>query len=242
MKTLLEITDLSISIGGKPILKGINLTVSAQDTMILFGPNGSGKSTLLRAIMGLGGFSVTGGDIVFKGKRLNDLPIEERVRSGLGVMYQHPPAIRGVRLRQIARFLCADEAKIGQLASRLFLCDHLDRDVNAGFSGGEMKRAELFQLLLQDPDLILLDEPESGVDLENIGIMGKALGEYLAAPGKSAFIITHTGYILDYVAAAHGCVMLAGEFHCVGDPKKMFADIKQSGYENCTVCTCPQKS
>ena len=242
MKNLLEIRDLSVSIGEKEILKKINCSLSAQDVMILFGPNGSGKSTLIRTVMGVGGFRITSGDILCKGTRINDLPIEERVKLGLGIMYQHPPEIRGVRLRQLARYLCKDEAKIERYAELLSLTGHLDRDVNHGFSGGEMKRSELFQLFLQDPELVLLDEPESGVDLENISIMGKALDGFLQENGRSAFIITHTGYILDYVRAEHGCVMLAGAFQCVGDPKAMFEDIKKGGYEKCTVCPCPQKS
>jgi Fe-S cluster assembly ATP-binding protein len=103
-----------------------------------------------------------------------------------------------------------------------------------------MKRSELFQVILQDPELLLLDEPESGVDIENIGVMGGILNAYLKEKGKSALIITHTGYILDYVQAKRGCVLLDGKFWCVGDPKEMFQAIKESGYDKCKECICPK--
>jgi Fe-S cluster assembly ATP-binding protein len=233
---MLEIINLSVQVGSKMILRNINLSIRKDVPAVLFGPNGSGKSTLLKAIMGFSGYIVKKGDIVFNGKKLNGLPIEERVKLGLGIMYQHPPKITGVKLIQIARFLSSDESKIKSLAERLSLVDHLERDINAGFSGGEMKRSELFQIIMQDPQLLLLDEPESGVDLENISIMGKALNEYLKRPGRSALMITHTGYILDYVKAENGCVMIDGELWCVGNPKEMFESIRKHGYEKCKEC------
>ena len=104
-----------------------------------------------------------------------------------------------------------------------------------------MKRSELFQLLLQDADLILLDEPESGVDLENISTMGSVLKEYLSRKGKSALIITHTGYILDYIDAKKGCMMLNGKLWCVGAPLKMFQEIRDKGYEKCKECHATER-
>ncbi len=239
---MLEVKDLSVKAGSKLILKDVNLSIKKGEVMVLFGPNGSGKSTLIKSIMGFSGFNVTNGEIVFKDKQMNGLRTEDRVKEGIGIMYQHPPKIRGVKLSQIASFLCKDASKIAELAARLSLEGHLNRDVNLGFSGGEMKRSELFQIILQDPDLILLDEPESGVDLENISLMGRVLNGYLNQEGKSALIITHTGYILDYIKSKNGCMMIDGKFWCVGNPKEMFESIKQSGYEKCRVCECPQKS
>ncbi|MFA5093916.1 MAG: ABC transporter ATP-binding protein [Candidatus Omnitrophota bacterium] len=237
---MLEIRKLSVNIGDKPVLKGINLSIKKGEVVILFGPNGSGKSTLIKTIAGFSGYNVTGGSITLNGKSVLEIPTEARVKHGLGVMFQHPPVIRGVKLQQIARYLCDDEAKIDDLAGKLSLKGHLSRDVNFGFSGGEMKRSELFQLMLQNPDMLLLDEPESGVDLENISIMGKVLDKYLKQEDKSALIITHTGYILDYVKATRGCVMIDGRFWCAGDPKEMFRNIRSKGYEHCKVCECPQ--
>jgi Fe-S cluster assembly ATP-binding protein len=234
---MLEINNLTVQVSKKVILRDINLAIRKDTPAVLFGPNGSGKSTLLKAIMGFSGYQVKKGDIVFNGKKINDLPTEERVRLGIGIMYQNPPKITGVKLIQIARFLSKDEPRIQELAGRLSLQSHLERDINLGFSGGEMTRSALFQIILQDPQLRLLAEPESGVDLENISIMGGVLNDYLKKPGKSALMITHTGYILDYVKADNGCVMFGGELWCVGKPKEMFESIRKNGYEKCKECS-----
>lgn len=239
---MLEVKHISVEVGGKQILKDVSMSIKKGEVLILFGPNGSGKSTLLKSIMGFSGFTLTKGEITFNGKPIHTLSTEARVKSGLGIMFQHPPKIRGVKLAQIASFLCKDEKKIKALSDKLSLNEHLNREINLGFSGGEMKRSELFQLILQDPDLLLMDEPESGVDLENISIMGQVLNEYLQQGNKSALIITHTGYILDYIKSKNGCVMMDGKFWCVGNPKEMFDSIRESGYEKCKVCVCPQKT
>lgn len=238
---LLDIKDLSVSVGEKAILKGVNLQVEKGEVLILFGPNGSGKTTLIKSIMGFSGYNIKNGEINFKEEAIIKLAIEEREQRGIGIMYQRPPVIRGVKLRQIAQFLCKDEGKIKDLAQKLSLVEHLDRDINLDYSGGEVKRSELFQVLLQDAQLLLLDEPESGVDLENISIMGGVLNEYLARQDKSALIITHTGYILDYINAEKGCVMIDGKFWCSGNPKEIFSNIKSAGYEKCQECQCPKK-
>ena len=236
---MLKVENLTVEIGKKDILKDISLEIKKGEVVILFGPNGCGKTTLLKTIMGFSGYEIKSGKITFKDKVLNSLPTEERVKLGMGLMYQHPPKIRGVKLQQMAYYLSKDKEKNLELSTKLSLKDHLTRDVNVDFSGGEMKRSELFQVILQDPELLLLDEPESGVDIENIGVMGGVLNEYLREKGKSALIITHTGYILDYVQAERGCVLLDGKFWCVGDPKEMFQAIKESGYDKCKECICP---
>jgi len=236
MEIMLEVKNLCVEVDGKEILKDINLTIKKGEVMVLFGPNGSGKSTLIKAIMGFSGYRVTGGEIFFKGRRIDGLAIEERAKLGIGMMHQHSPRIRGVKLKQMAHFLSEDEKAIAGIADRLSLKEHLDRDINLGFSGGEMKRAELFQLVLQDPDLLLLDEPESGVDLENIALMGDVLNRRLNEKGKSALVITHSGYILDYLKAKAGCMMVKGKFWCMGSPKEMFKSIREGGYEKCREC------
>jgi len=233
---MLEIKNLTIEVGEKTILKDINLEIEKGDVSILFGPNGSGKTTLMRAVMGFSGYDLKRGEILYNGRKLNGLSIDERVKLGIGIMYQNPPKVRGVRLSQIAEFLSKDKKKINDLAERLSLTEHLSREVNLDFSGGEMKRSELFQILLQDPDLLFLDEPESGVDIENISIMGRVLNEYLKKEGKSAFVVTHTGYIMDYIPAKEGCVMIDGKLWCVGEPREIFESIRESGYEKCKNC------
>jgi len=233
---MLEVKGLSVKVNAKAILKNIDFNIAKNQVMMLFGPNGSGKTTLFKTIMGFSSYKISGGEINFNGKKLNGLPIEERVKLGIGIMYQHPPKIRGVKLIQIAQSLSKDKNRIEELAEKLSLKEHLDSDINLDFSGGEMKRSELFQVLLQEPELLLLDEPESGVDLENISIMGGVLNNYLKQKDKSALVITHTGYILDYIKAEKGCVMIDGRFWCAGSPKEMFESIKKEGYVKCTEC------
>jgi len=128
------------------------------------------------------------------------------------------------------------------LAKRTDLENFLDRDINYGFSGGEIKRSELMQLLAQRPDLVLLDEPESGVDLENIALIGKLINELLEKEShmrlrtSMGLIITHTGHILDYVNARNGYIMLEGTIGCMGDPHEILKEIKEKGYEECARC------
>jgi len=234
---MLEVKNLSVEVDGKPVLKNINLKIDKGEVMILFGPNGSGKSTLIKAIMGFGGYKVTRGEIILNGKNVKKLTMDARAKLGAGIMFQHPPEVRGVKLKQISEYLCKDKSKIETLAKELSLEKHLDRDINLSFSGGEIKRSELFQLALQGADMLFLDEPESGVDIENISIMGKVLDEYLSGKDKSALIITHTGYILDYIKAGRGCLLIDGELWCVGrNPKVMFEEIQKDGYEQCREC------
>ncbi len=238
---MLKIKNATITAGSKKIVDNVTFSVKEGEVLSLFGPNGSGKSTLIKAIIGLGSCSLDKGEVIFKGKEISHLSITERVKRGLGIMHQYPPKIRGVKLIQIAQFLCSDQQKIKVLAQKLALEDHLQRELNVNFSGGEMKRAELFQLILQDADFLLLDEPESGVDIENISIMGKVLDEYLKNSHKSAIIITHTGYILDYVNSEKGCVMFEGKLWCKGKPKEIFNSVRESGYEKCKGCQWQQK-
>jgi len=136
----------------------------------------------------------------------------------------------------------AREKKISQLASKTDLADFLDREINYGFSGGEIKRSELMQLLAQKPEMVLLDEPESGVDLENIALIGKLINELLEKDCPildrkcMGLIITHTGHILDYVNARTGYVMCGGTLGCEADPHEILKTVKERGYDECIKC------
>jgi Fe-S cluster assembly ATP-binding protein len=154
-----------VEIEGRPILKDINLEIKPGETHVLLGPNGSGKTSLLMTIMGFPQYRITGGRIVFKGTDITNLPINERARLGIGMSYQRPPTIHGLKTRQMVRICAGDGADVEDMARQVNFVDFLDRDINAGFSGGEIKRSELLQLMAQNPDLILFDEPESGVDM-----------------------------------------------------------------------------
>lgn len=242
MTTMLEINNLWVGIGDKTILKGIDLTIEEGEVHILFGPNGCGKSTLLKAIMGLPPFEVSEGDMYFRGERLNDLNTEERAKLGIGLSFQRPPIIKGVRLKTFIETIKSEDFDVDENFDRLDMKDHKDRELNLGFSGGEVKRSEMLKVIAQNPELVLLDEPESGVDLENIALISQILNEFLeknmkiTERVKSALIITHTGYILDYLESNKGYVMVDGEIICEGNPREVFARIKEDGYEECAKC------
>ena len=242
---MLEIKHLSVAVDGKEILNDINLTIRNGETHVLFGPNGSGKTTLLMAIMGFPKYRITGGSIIFKGKDITRLPLDERARLGIGMSFQRPPVVRGVKTSDMVAACLRGRGEgesIEQLAERANLADFLNREINYGFSGGEIKRSELMQLLAQKPELTLLDEPESGVDLVNIALIGELINELLEkhCPIRfrrcSGFIITHTGHILDYVDARTGYVMCDGVIGCEGDPHEMLKTIKEKGYGECIKC------
>lgn len=242
MASLLKIKDLWVELEGREVLKGINLEIPVGETHIIFGRNGSGKTTLLMTIMGFPTYKVKHGQIIFKGEDITYLPPYERAKRGIGIMFQRPPTIKGVKLREILK-LCAKEngIKIEELARAFQFENFLDREVNRGFSGGELKKSELLQLLIQDPDLVLLDEPESGVDLENIHLIGEMIKRLLQKDThrprkKSGLIITHTGFILKYVAADLGYVIMNGEIYCKGNPIEIFEGIQKFGYEGCQQC------
>ncbi len=239
---MLEVKDLWVEVEGKEVLKGVSLTIPVGETHVLFGRNGSGKTTLLMTIMGFPEYRVRHGKIYFKGEDITDLPAYERARKGIGIMFQRPPSIKGVKLREMLE-LCARENgyRIQELAQEFGFEKFLDRDVNLGFSGGELKKSELLQLLVQSPDLALIDEPESGVDMENIDIIGKMIRKLLQKDThrprqKSGLIITHTGFILKYVPADRGYVMLDGKIYCQGNPQEIFEGIQKHGYEECVRC------
>lgn len=241
--SFLEIKDLHVSVEGKEILKGVNLSVGTGKTAIIFGPNGSGKSTLMGAIAGLEGYRITKGSIIFKGQDVSEFSVDERSRLGIGLSYQHPPAIKGVRLRTLLKTIAhASDEKIAEYAGLLNLTDYLDRDINVGFSGGERKRSEILQLMMQMPDLLLLDEPESGVDIENISVISSGLRIILEKDlpipkrTRSAVIITHTGFILDYIKADIAFVIMNGHVLGCGAPGEIFEEIRRDGYSKCSNC------
>ncbi|MEZ0536555.1 ABC transporter ATP-binding protein [Caldicellulosiruptoraceae bacterium PP1] len=241
---MLEIKDLHVEVDGREILKGIDLTIPDGETHLLLGPNGSGKTTLMMSIMGLSRYKVTSGKILFNNVDITDMPSYERAKLGIGIMYQKPPAIRGVKLSKIASIISSirnTNQDIDENAQKLNLLDHLEREVNYGFSGGELKRSELLQLLSQRPNLVLLDEPESGVDLDNISLIGEMInkllkGEKIKYRKTSGLIVTHTGYILDYVSADKGHILMNGKIVCSGSAKDMFEEIRLNGFGRCEAC------
>ncbi len=242
---MLEIKNLCVAVDGKEILHNLNLTVAQGETHVLFGPNGAGKTTLLMSIMGFPKYKVTKGKIIFHGKDITKMSVDQRARLGIGMSFQRPPVVRGVKTRDMVAACLkgkGDGETIQELAAMTDLAEFLDRDINYGFSGGEIKRSELMQLLAQKPELALLDEPESGVDLVNIAVIGELMNQLLEkdCPIRlrkcMGLIITHTGHILNYVNARTGYVMINGRIGCSADPHEILATVKEKGYEECVAC------
>jgi Fe-S cluster assembly ATP-binding protein len=241
---MLKIEDLHVEVGEKEVLHDINLHIAEGETHVLMGPNGSGKTTLIRTIMGFSNYSVTEGSIIYKGRDITHLPIHERARYGMGLMFQRPPTIDGLKLGKLLMAASGNRPQeVAEYAAKMNMAGFLERDVNAGFSGGEIKRSEVLQLMIQQPDFVMLDEPESGVDLENISLIGSAIAtliekdRHIVRRHKSALIITHTGYILDYIEADAGHMLCDGEIRCHGNPREILKVIKEKGYRECIECT-----
>ena len=240
---MLDIEDLHVEIGEKEVLHDINLRIGDGETHVLMGPNGSGKSTLLMTLMGFSNYIVTEGTIRFKGEDITHLPIHARAQLGMGMMFQRPPTISGLKLGKLLAATYGDQPdRIREMARQLNMDHFLERDINKGFSGGEIKRSEVLQLTAQSPEFVMLDEPESGVDLENISLIGHAIGMLLEKDvhivnrKKSGLVITHTGYILDYLDADKGHVMCDGEIKCHGNPREILKEVKARGYRECLEC------
>jgi len=248
VELLLEITDLAVEVNGKEILSDIDLYIEKGTTHVLLGPNGSGKSTLFMSILGFPKYKITNGEIIFKGEDITNLSTTERVKMGIGVSFQNPPAIRGVKLQDLLKIEHHESSEelspeMIELSNKLKFDDKfLERDVNLGFSGGEVKRSEILQLLAQQPDFIMFDEPDSGVDIENVELLAEEVNTLLdkdKKPGlreKSGLLITHLGYILNFVGADTAHVLMDGKIACSGNPEEILEDIRKEGFKGCVEC------
>ena len=245
---MLEIRNLHVNVEGKEILGGVNLTIPNGEVHVLFGPNGSGKTTLMMAIIGYPEYKVTKGQILFDGNDISELDITERAKLGIGVSQQRPPTIKGVKLRQILDFFIklnpSKKDYLNAMVKKFDISKYLDRDINSGFSGGEIKRSELFQILITLPKFLMLDEPDSGVDPEQLVIIGDVINECLKIKNNidhkiernTGLIITHSGNILNYVHTDKAHLILDGVIRCNGNPGLMLDQIKKAGYNYCINC------
>ncbi|RLE87407.1 MAG: ABC transporter ATP-binding protein [Thermoprotei archaeon] len=226
---LLELRNLHVAVAGRRVVKGINLEIERGELHILMGPNGSGKSTLLKAIMGIPGYTVVEGEIMFEGRDMRDLKPHERARMGIAMAYQSTRPI-GVTLSRLIRELCRLYGTSPADVSGLGLEELLNRELHKGFSGGESKRVELALTILQRPKLALLDEPDSGVDLESIRVVGKAINR-LVERGAAVLLVTHTGIVAEYlrrVDEAH--VMIDGRIVASGELPHLLREVRAKGY------------
>ena len=240
---LLEIENLAVEVAGKRVLKGVNLSIAEGETHVLLGPNGAGKSTLFLTILGFPNYNVVEGSIKFKGQDITELSTAERVKLGIGVSFQTPPAIRGISVGDLLKIISNQDVKdelnprMKQLADQLKFSDEF-----LGFSGGEVKRSEILQLLAQMPDFTMFDEPDSGVDIENVELLASEIGTLLdkdkpqRSRKRSGLLITHLGYILNFVSADKAHVLIDGVISCSGNPSEILEDIRKNGFNGCVEC------
>ncbi|KPF92716.1 cysteine desulfurase [Novosphingobium sp. AAP83] len=243
---MLKIENLSAIVADKPILKGLSLTINPGEIHAIMGPNGAGKSTLGYTLGGRPGYDVTGGSVSFAGEDLFALEPHERAAAGLFLGFQYPVEIPGVSFVQFLReaanaqrkvrgeaplsggeFLKLAKEKAGLLRMEM---DMLKRPVNVGFSGGEKKRAEMVQMGILDPKLAILDETDSGLDIDALRICGEGINAIMRKPDKAVLLITHYQRLLDYVKPDFVHVLAGGRIVRTGGPE-LALELEEQGYE-----------
>lgn len=241
---VLEIRNLHASIAGKEILKGVNLQINAGETHAIMGPNGAGKSTLSAVLTGNPAYTVTEGEVIFRGKDLLSMPPEVRAREGLFLSFQYPVEIPGVSMTNFMRAavnakrehqglpaLSAGEfLKLMRAKRALVELDNklAGRSVNEGFSGGEKKRNEIFQMAMLEPCLSILDETDSGLDIDALRIVAEGVNK-LHTPENATIVITHYQRLLDYIVPDFVHILADGQIVRTGG-KELALELEEKGY------------
>jgi len=242
---LLEVRNLSAQVAGKEILKGIDLTVETGEVHAIMGPNGSGKSTFAKVLAGHADYTVTGGEVLYQGKNLLDMPPEARSRAGVFLAFQYPVEIPGVSNSAFLRlaYNTMQAARGGEELDPLEFDDFvrekiklvgmdpsfLDRSVNAGFSGGEKKRNEIVQMAVLDPKLAVLDETDSGLDIDALKIVASGVN-HLMRPENAIIVVTHYQRLLNYIVPDYVHVMESGQIVKTGG-KDLASELEKRGYD-----------
>lgn len=244
MNTLLRIENLHARVDDKPILKGIDLTIKPGEVHAIMGPNGSGKSTLSNVLAGRSGYEVTEGTVTYRGRNLLELPPEQRARDGVFLAFQYPVEIPGVsniyllkaaynamrRHRGLNEVDALDFLKLVKEKTKIVDLDEqfLYRGVNEGFSGGEKKRNEILQMAILEPTLCILDETDSGLDIDALKVVANGVNS-LRSPDRAFILVTHYQRLLDYVKPDHVHVLAHGRIVRSGDAG-LAHELEQKGY------------
>ena len=240
-KQILNIEKLCVSIGDKEILKGLDLQIGEGETHVIMGPNGAGKSTLGNTLMGKEEYEVTSGKVDFYGEDLLKMKTDERAKKGLFMTFQNPIEVPGVRLSEFVRSACEalgnkmslwnfKKAAAEQMKVLNMDPSYLDRELNLGFSGGEKKKAEIFQLLMLKPRLAILDETDSGLDVDAVRTVSEGVKAYQEQTNGSLLIITHSTKILESLNVDKVHVVYDGKIVAEGD-SSLIDDINENGFE-----------
>ncbi len=241
-EAMLEIRDLRVSVEGTPIVKGLNLTVGRGEVHALMGPNGSGKSTVAKVIAGHPDYEVTGGDILFEGESIFELEPDERARKGIFMAFQYPVEVPGVTILNFLRTALnarRPDRPLSMFEFYRLLTDKMkqldidpsfaERYLNEGFSGGEKKRNEILQLAVLEPKLAILDETDSGLDIDAVRIVADGVNK-MRSPERSFLIITHYQRILNYIVPDYVHVMVDGRIVMSGG-KELALELEERGYD-----------
>ncbi|WP_421829209.1 Fe-S cluster assembly ATPase SufC [Larkinella sp.] len=242
---MLTISNLQASIGSKEILKGINLEVKPGEVHAIMGPNGSGKSTLASVLAGREDYDVTGGSVLFDGKDLLEMAPENRAAEGIFLAFQYPVEIPGVSttnflktaMNEIRKYRGQDPLdavqflKLMKEKMKLVNIDQslLSRSLNEGFSGGEKKRNEIFQMAMLEPKLAILDETDSGLDIDALRIVAEGVNQ-LRSPERATIVVTHYQRLLDYIVPDYVHVLYKGRIVKSG-PKELAFELEEKGYD-----------
>lgn len=237
----LEIKDLKVDVEGKEILKGFNLNLEKGKVYALMGPNGSGKSTLAQVLMGNKKYNYSG-EIIFEGENILNIPPNERAKKGIFLSFQYPQEVSGVTIHNLLRnsYTSIHDKKLSLLEFQNLLKKNAKklnfdesffrRFINEGFSGGEKKKAEILQMLVLDPKLVILDETDSGLDIDSLKIVAEGVKNFINK-NKTVLIITHYRRILDYIKPDKIFVMKNGEIIKEGG-NDLIEELEKTGYEN----------
>lgn len=241
-QSLLDIQKLKVGVGAKTVLDGLDLNINAGETHVLMGPNGAGKSTLGNAIMGNPAYQLQGGKIIFDQKDITDWGADKRAAAGLFMSFQNPLEVPGISLETFIR--SAIQQKTGErvklfafqkelkAAMELLSMDasYASRDLNVGFSGGERKKSEILQLLMLKPKLAILDETDSGLDVDAVRIVSKGIEEFQKTQNGALLIITHSTKILESLSVDKAHILAKGKILKTGGAE-LVADINQNGFD-----------
>jgi Fe-S cluster assembly ATP-binding protein len=253
MGDVLEVRGLRVKVADKEILKGVDLTVAQGEVHALMGPNGSGKSTLAYSLMGHPGYIVTEGEVIWQGRNLLELSPDARSRAGLFLAFQYPVSIPGVTVANFLRTALNARLKTGEAApaagkrrgisipefrklllSKMKMLDmdpaFAGRYLNDGFSGGEKKRNEILQMALLEPQIAILDETDSGLDIDALKIVAEGVNRLLG-PNMGALIITHYQRLLDYIKADRISILFEGRIVVTGGPE-LALELERTGYDH----------